>query len=178
MTQSYNPIVRTFGQIRAALLSATGLPRAEIRPSTPLAVLLPETRRRHIWRELRQHGLRVPALELRGRDVLFGSLSVVARTLSLMLWLRHWTTLVFAIPLWLLQYWMSRPKAVIFPMELQTVGDLTLYLTSFCEHQASGYRWTRNEIRFKVRLVVAECYNTSLRIVQAETRLAELDEGW
>ncbi len=44
--QTYNPIVRTFGQVRAALLSSCDVARRDIRPDTPLVYLLPEAERR------------------------------------------------------------------------------------------------------------------------------------
>jgi hypothetical protein len=51
---------------------------------------------------------------------------------------------------------------------------MVLYLTSFREHRGSGYRWTRNEIATKVRLIVAESLGVPLDAVQPETTLEEL----
>jgi hypothetical protein len=51
---------------------------------------------------------------------------------------------------------------------------MVLYLTCFREHKASGYRWTRNEIATKVRLVIAESLGLDLEAVQPEQTLAEL----
>jgi hypothetical protein len=39
---------------------------------------------------------------------------------------------------------------------------------------SSGYRWTRNEITFKVRLTLAEALNVPLDAVRPESTLAEL----
>jgi hypothetical protein len=174
MQQPYNPIVRTFGQIRAALLSSGDVARRDIRPDTPLEWLLPESERREAWRGLRRHGLRVPGLELPPRERLLTAFEVVRTSVSLLLWLQRWSALLLALPVGLAAYWASRPRAMVFPLGLRTVGELVLYLTSFREHQESGYRWTHNEISFKVRLIVAECLGHTLDHVRPESTLAEL----
>jgi hypothetical protein len=49
-----------------------------------------------------------------------------------------------------------------------------LCAVDFSRHKASGYRWTRNEIALKVRLVIAESLDLSLDDVQPEKSLVEL----
>ncbi len=66
MPEAYSPIVRTFCQLRAGLMSRIEIDRHEIRPETPLESLLPESRRREVWLHLQQRGLRLPALGLSG----------------------------------------------------------------------------------------------------------------
>jgi hypothetical protein len=50
---------------------------------------------------------------------------------------------------------------------------MVLYLISFPEHKHSGYRWTHNEIEFKVRVIIAESWNCPLDAVQRETTFTE-----
>jgi hypothetical protein len=74
--------------------------------------------------------------------------------------------------------WWSRRTAgppVQFPPCLRTVGELVLYSTCPAEHKESGYRWTRNEIALKVRLVIAESMGLPLEAVRPECTFAELE---
>jgi hypothetical protein len=47
-------------------------------------------------------------------------------------------------------------------------------MTDFAAHKSSGYRWTGNEITFKVRLTLVEALNLPLDSVRPESTLAEL----
>jgi hypothetical protein len=175
MAQTYNPIVRTFGRFRAGLVSSLGLTRQEVRPGTLLETLLPVRQRREVWRRLRQQGLRMPALGLSPQDRAQYAVGTLKAAVSFALWLQNWPALLVVFPLLgLLAYGMSRRQAVHFPLGLKTVGEMVLYLTCFREHSGSGYRWTRNEISTKVRLLVAECLGRSLDEVRPESTLAEL----
>jgi hypothetical protein len=174
MPEAYNPIVRTFCQFRAGLLSCVDVSRHEVRPGTPLETLLPVTRRREVWRQLRRQGLRLPALELSERDRGRNLLRVLRAAVSTAFYLQRWYALLLAFPLALAVYWASRRRAVHFPLGLSTVGELVIYATCFAEHKGSGYRWTRNEIALKVRLIVAESVGLPLEAIQPERTLAEL----
>jgi hypothetical protein len=172
--QKYNPIVRTFGHFRAELVSSLDLARHEVRPAAQLETLIPIQKRREVWRRLRRQGLRVPTLELTPRVRALNTLGVLKTAFSFALGLQKWPALLVAFPLGLVVYWASRRRAVHFPLGLRTVGEMVLYLTSFREHQPSGYRWTRNEISTKVRLIIAESLNLTLDTVQPESTLEEL----
>jgi hypothetical protein len=174
MAESYNPIVRTFARFRAGLLRSLDVPRNAIRPWMDLETLIPIARRREVWRSLRREGLRVPALELAPLESKLHTALVLKSVVSFFLWMQHWSAWLLALPLGALEYWWSRPRAVHFPLGLKTVGDMVLYLTSFREHKKSGYRWTHNEIAFKVRLIVAEALAVPLDAVQPEKTLEEL----
>jgi transposase InsO family protein len=174
VAQQYNPIVRIFGRFRAGLLDSLGVDRRAVRPDTPLEELIPAHERREVWRRLRRQGLRVPALELTRAERAWNLFGVLKTTASLALGLQRWPALLAALPLGLLAYWASRRRAVHFPLGLRTVGEMVLYLTSFPEHKGSGYRWTHNEIAFKVRLVVAESLGLTLDAVRPESTFAEL----
>jgi hypothetical protein len=170
----YNPIVRTFGQVRAALVESLGVPREEVRPTALLAALIPMPRRKAAWRALRRHGFALPdLLPTWGwrRSSWFEILVIEA---AVALWLKNAETLLVALPLALFFYLAALPTHVQFPLGLRTVGDLTLYLTNFQEHARSGYQWTRNEIAFKVRLIAAEALHLPLDEVQPERTLWEL----
>src|SRR4051812_19260596 len=174
MPPQYNPIVRTFGRFRAGLLDSLGVDRRAVRPDTPLEELIPAAERREVWRRLRRQGLRVPALELSPGEWRRTVLGVLKMTASFALALQRWPALLAALPLGLVAYFASRPRAVHLPLGLRTVGEMVLYLTSFPEHKGSGYRWTHNEVAFKVRLVVAESLGLPLDAVQPGMTLSGL----
>ncbi len=174
MTQTYNPIVRTFGQVRAALVAATGAARRDVRPGTSLDDLLPVRCRRDLWRRLRRDRPRVPALELPPaiRALVFWAVPVGAVAAALWSW--ELAALLTAVPLGLELFRVSRPWAVEFPLGLRTAGELALYLTRFADHRDSGYRWTRTEVTTKVRMIVAESLGIRLDQVRPESTLVEL----
>jgi hypothetical protein len=174
MPVAYNPIVRTFCKLRAALLSNREIARIEIRPGTALETLMPMGARRLTWRRLQQHGLRMPVLELSERDRRRNCFHVLRGLVSSACYLQTWYALLLIFPLAAAVHWASRRRAVHFPLGLKTVGELVIYTTCFAEHKGSGYRWTKNEITMKVRMVVAESAGLPLEDVQPETRLMEL----
>jgi hypothetical protein len=174
MTDSYNPIMRTFGRVRAALLRSLDVARHEVRPGADLETLIPAPVRRAAWRTLRRDGLPVPALQLTPLERKVRTAVVLKTARSFILWPQQWPALVVAVPLGVLEYWASCRRAVRLPLGLKTLGELVIYLTTFREHQGSGYRWTRNEIATKVRLIVAESMGVPLDAVQPETTLEEL----
>jgi hypothetical protein len=174
MPESYNPIIRTFCQFRAGLRNCIDIDRHEVRPGTPLEAILPEQSRQEVWQELRRRGLRLPDLERSERDgwrIVFRALRAAV---SSALFLRRWTALLLVVPLALALSWATRRRAVGLPRGLKTVGELVIYATCFGEHKASGYRWTRNEIALKVRLIIAESLGLPLDAIQPETTLAEM----
>jgi len=174
MSPFYNPIVRTFGRLRTALLESLDVPRQVIRPDTLLELLLPVERRREVWESLRRSGLDIPALHLPERVANASTVAVLAATASAALWLQEWTGLLMGISFGRMAYMLTRPRATCLPRGLQTVGELALYLTSYRDHRDSGYRWTHNEIEFKVRQIVAESMGVALDTVRPETTWAEL----
>jgi hypothetical protein len=155
-------------------LSALDLDRHEVRPETPLETLIPRHRRREVWRQLRRQGVPVPGLELSDLERNLRALGVLKTAAAIALWLQEWSALLSALPLGLAEYGLSRRRAVHFPFGVRTVGELVLSMTDFTEHKSSGYRWTRNEITFKVRLTLAEALNVPLDAVRPDSTLAEL----
>jgi hypothetical protein len=174
MSYKYNPIVRTFSKLRAELLNNLAIPRHDVRPDTPLAALLPAERRREIWMRLQRRGFPLPPLELPPEERRRNAIGVARAAVGLALSLQRLAGLLLAIPLTLVAYCASRPKAVLFPLGLRTVGEVVLYLTSFREHKSSGYRWTKNEISIKVRLIFAMNLGLHLTAVQPHHTMADL----
>lgn len=177
MSDFYNPIVRTFGRLRSVLLRTLAIERRHICPQMPLAVLIPPEQRRQTWQRLREEGLAVPSLELTSWERTTGTLTVLKTAASLALSTQNSYALLTALPLGAVAYAASRPRAVNLPLGIRTVGDLVMYLTSYREHQHSGYRWTRNEIALRVRFLVAESMGLTLNEVQENTSFAELGAG-
>ena len=87
---------------------------------------------------------------------------------------RSWYALFLVVPLMFIVSWARRHRAVHFPIGLSNVGELVIYTTRFGEHKDSGYRWTRNEISMKVRMIVAESVGKPLESIQPETKLLDL----
>jgi len=175
MAQEYNPIVRTFGRFRAALVRV-GVPRRNVRPEARLEELIPVPARRQVWRQLWQEGIPVPPLQLSPAAQWLGLIGVAAGAVLLALGLWRWEALLAAFPLGVAAFWASRPWAVHLPHgRLTTVGETVLAMTSVREHRRCGYRWTRNEIAFKVRFIIAESLGLPLVAVRPDTTFAELE---
>jgi hypothetical protein len=173
MPQPYNPIIRIFNRLRAGLVSGLGVARHAVRPGVSLAELIPVRKRRAVWRHLHRQGLPVPALELAPEEWSWAAV-VVLKTLAAFVWWLKWPALLGLLPLGLLAYGVTRRHAVRFPAGLGTVGEMVLYLTHFPDHKDSGHRWTRSEIEFKVRLVVAEALGRPMDEVLPHKTLKEL----
>jgi hypothetical protein len=170
MAQTYNPIVRRFNQFRAELLSSMDIARHEVRPGTPLASLIPLARRRDVWLRLQLQGFRLPPLCPPAAERTGLIQGLIRSAAGLVLGFEHCYGLLAGRPLG-----MSWPQGVEFPACLTTVGEAILYATSVHEHKGSGYRWTRNEIATKVRLIIAESCGLPLTRVQRSTTFMELD---
>jgi hypothetical protein len=174
MVQVYNPFVRAFCQLRAELVEGFGLPRRQVRPEAPLEAIIPLENRREIWRRLWEKGIRVPNLELSPRARLLSVLLVLTLAAAFALWLQAWPALLVAIPTGLCVGWTNRRWAVHFPRGLHTVGDLTLYLTSFGDHSSTDFWCTSEGISIRVRFVIAESLNIDFLDVRPESTLREL----
>jgi hypothetical protein len=168
MAEAYSPIMRTFCRFRAGVLRYIDIDRHAIRPGTPLEFLLPVPIRRAVWEHLRRHGLRPPALEFSKRDLEGVAWAVLRGAVSAGISLQRWSALFAAIPLIVAIYGAHRRQAVELPRGIKNVGELVLYMTRFADHKESGYRWTRNEIELKVRLIIAESMGLDVDDVRPE----------
>jgi hypothetical protein len=117
----------------------------------------------------------LPGLELSAIDRRRSFLGVLKAAVSIAVSMQRGAYLFLVLALGMAAYRASRRRAVHFPLGLKTVGELVIYLTRFPEHKDSGYRWTRNEIALKVRLIVAESMGLPLDVVRPECSFMELD---
>lgn len=163
---NYNPVVRTFGKVRAAIIRSTGVSRNLVRSDTPLESLLPESSRAEVWRRLRQSGLKPPELRLSKSLSWFFLLAPIIASTVLAMLMADWFPFVCIVPLWILGFHYAQRLATCIPSSVETVGDLTLYLTRLPDHPASEYRWSQKEIERKVRMIVAE--TTGYRLSQVQ----------
>lgn len=170
MADSYNPIIRNFCRVRSVLTSRLSIERDAVRPRTSLSALLPVNERKHVWRALQEQLPRLPALELSGRDRDRNAWTVLMATLSFTLCARNAYALLSVIPLAVFVHRASLRRAVHFPYDVRTVGELVICGTHFGDHEDSGYHWTRNEIRLKVRMTIAESVGLPLQSVQSDTK--------
>jgi hypothetical protein len=178
MPLPYNPIVRTFGQLRTVLVNVLGVDRRLICPAVPLGTLIPVDRRREVLDRLREAGLPPPELQHRVLVCPLGAILAVVAPCAIIvpLALESWIAfliglgIVFAVGwlVWRTMYF----KIVEVPLPAKTVGELVIYLTHFAEHK--GYPFSRAEIALKVRFMVAESLGIDIDEVREESSLIEL----
>jgi hypothetical protein len=168
MAEFYNPIVRTFGELRSSLMRITGRARHEIRPSTYLDELLPVKTRRAAWEELQHDWSALRPLKLPDP---FGPIAFFTGLFGAIILSFALKTIV---PVGIMVFIATRPWAREFPLKQQTVGDLVMELIRFADHQESGYRWSRKDIALRVRAIIAEQLDVPLKEVMPGTTFAEL----
>jgi hypothetical protein len=140
----------------------------------PLHELIPLERRRDVWHQLRQDGFAMPGLKLTSWERTVGTFTVL-KTAASIAWATHpLAGLLSTFPLSALAYGVSRPRAVHVPLGIHTVGELVMYLTSCRDHRHSGYRWSRGDIAWRVRFLVAEAFGLGLHEVQEHHSFLEL----
>jgi hypothetical protein len=175
----YNPIVRTFNQVRTAILAVTDTPRGHIRPSATLASVIPPERWEAVGAELQRRGLPRPYWTPPPRDDLEpGCASAgAAPSIGQMLgsgWLLVRLWLLVRVPLNLLLGMADPGREVEWSLGRWTVGDLAVYCTSFPAHRACGYHWSRGDIALKVRLIVAVWLGVAPEKVREDASLIDL----
>jgi acyl carrier protein len=138
---------RAFYRTRRALINALGVPRHSIRPSTRLALLLPDETRKKQWEQIRRDlglvipGLRIPSVTKQGvyKSVLAVASTVAILTLLTGLWQgwRGFAVVPLAAFIWIGLFWagsyvlehVSGPR---FASELpaDTAGELAQVVLS------------------------------------------------
>lgn len=122
-----------FYRTRRGILDSLGLSRREIRPSTPLAPIMPWSRRNRFWKNIQgKTGLTLPRLRhpawVRNAVVVAGLLCALALSNIFSVSLRHISTITLVYLCCLsaagLLLWITRPLAFGFPDGVATVGDL------------------------------------------------------
>ena len=178
MSESYNPIVRSYGELHEVLTRVLSLAENEIRADTgtrdthsrgdsPFDVATHPRARRETAR----------IDQLPQDEYLFLFFTVLLATVGVSLWLWTWTALFFVIPIGYLAYLISRPMSIHFPIGMRTVGELAFYMIRFSEHKDSGHRWTSDEIALRVCMVLAESLGVPLERVRRENRMVDM-ENW
>ena len=182
----YNPIVRNFSRLRR-ILESLGLSRDAIRPATRLADLVPREQRRRVWDCVEREKCNVPPLLWSFWAKAIVLAAVLLWTLvACMAWVTigagvvpfGWMAVAIVIGIFAVCILCDRhvPASEIDPS--LTVGDLVLAMTSGRECREAGYRLTRNEIFFKVRLIFAASLGFPVDEIKPETRFNDLfDEG-
>lgn len=174
MTLTYNPIVRTFCAVRAVLVNDFAIDRECVRPDVPLTALLPAEQHPLLCHRLQVAGLPAPEVGSRTRDDYplcpFGCLFPLAFSLLpavFRLWLVVPITFLLGMQLAILALRVKRTETVYVPITPTTVGELVIAMIRFGDHH--GYRFSRNEIALKVRLLVAESVGTRLDAITEDT---------
>jgi hypothetical protein len=166
-----HPIEQTRDRLREILADRLGIEAERIEPSAELEELIPASRRRAVWQELRDAGWQPPPLELPPRwqplPYLFG---LVVGLLALHQ--KSWYPVAAAIPIGIYVFAVARPWAVGLPVYLRTLDELAVCLTNFKDD--GGHRWTREEISLKIRLLIAQRVNRPLAEVREECTWEEV----
>ena len=121
----------TFYQLRRALVDLAIAPRQSIAPATPIAALLPASKRRQGWKEWSEKAqLNLPALEKPRWVCNVGWLAVAASlALSLICWIHapsfvfFYCVTIFAFCYWICQW--SQRHAIQLPANCASVGAIT-----------------------------------------------------
>lgn len=173
-TETYNPIVREFGLVRSALMRLCDRPRNVIRPETRLEELFPVRSRYEQWQSLHREGIRMPTLEMPGKQFLcLLSIALVSATLVGVASQSWWIGVLMFVPATIFVVRCGKTLANQIPRCPATVGQLTMYHTRFRDHRDSGHKWTHSEIETKVRILFAVFAGLSLAQVRRDSNFVE-----
>ena len=167
----------TFHKLRQSLLTVTGRQRAEIRPRTGLATLLPRRRRKAAWRKMQQlSGLRFPRLHL-PRWAIPVLLTCYALIQAIGVFAFDWPfNLSLIVPgfvaLFLACWAVDALFGIELPNHLQTVGALTkaVLAKNFAKLSGKVADYDRNEVWESVQILVADQLDVDLEKVTKESR--------
>jgi len=180
-----------FYRLRKAMMARLGLPRKSIRPATKLAVLLPESKRKMLWKQLEDlSGLTFPKLRHPrwARDVIrsVALLAAIVFQLLMVRW-RHphgawWVPLelgVFAVFVIARQslYAATKFKGIGLPM--RTVGELAealpqANLTQFRPAGGDALPYGRKEVWEQLVEVLCDVLKVDAGKISVETRFEDL----
>jgi acyl carrier protein len=163
------PTSHTFFRLRRELMHHLALPRPAVRPTASMAALVPEVRRREVWRELEAAGLPLPPLQGGVPACCVWMTAALVLGAAAFLWWSGALVLLAALGLVLLAARATQPLAVAIPPACVTVRATVFYLTPGRLTDALS----REEIASRVRRIVAENLGLSLDEVQEHSRIAE-----
>jgi acyl carrier protein len=159
---------RGFYKLRRALMAEANLPRATIRPETPLDELLPRNIRRKIWKKLRVAPSLRPLQNLRRPRALARLIGAAVFAAAIGVWILSVPTHGFASGgaigllaagfMAALAHWLTIPFATCLPRGIHTIGDTAKSL-EFGRVEAglrSGGRTPREVIAERVKELVIE----------------------
>ena len=146
-----------------------------IRASDRIEAIIPPGERRRVWRELQRAGFKLPGLRLRWSVFSIATGLVLGAVVLLALYLRDWSySLIALVGLGILASRLSRPWAIHAPLGCETLHEAAAYLTRFLPEAYEAGLWTREEISFKIRQILAETANVSVEDIKGETSLRDL----
>ena len=170
----YNPIRRKFYQMRRVLVETLGLPRQAIRPTSTFAELIPRAERRRLWQRFRDGGVELPPLMMNGSQCML-VLAVPLAWIALGLWMELSVCFVLpmALPVLIAAGWIGSGWANDSYADY-TLGDAALATTTIDDCNVGGYRFTRNEILHKIRMVLSCACAVEPSEITPETKFMDL----
>lgn len=103
---------RAFYRFRSELIQALPLSRSDIHPRGDLALLIPESQRRNVWRQLYARGIWLPRLDISPAMFIASSISVVILSVAFIWFFQTSLGLLVPIALGWLAWSLTRPWAV------------------------------------------------------------------
>lgn len=174
MAEFYNPIVRTFNRVRAALMEEFGVPRECVRPDTLIETLVPPEDYPRLLGRLIEVELRPPSagqLQFVDHPLCPWAFLPPLLLLGLSIALKSVLLAVFALVAKVLAFWLAckvtTTRTRYYPPVPRTIGEMVIGLICFADHK--GYRFSRSEISLKVRMIVADYSGVSLEHVTEKT---------
>lgn len=173
-TSDQRYLIHAFGAFRTALLQELPLQRREIRPSTPLARLIPKRHRRRVWSHLKQHGLPLPHLRLHPWAAVAVGCLVIAAAVTLARLMHNQWGILTVVPIGMVAYLLTRPLAVELPYSVATAGLAARLLIRENTELPQRSDLSRRSVSELVRAIVADVACVPLGNVHEETTWAEL----
>jgi hypothetical protein len=163
-----------FYRLRRDLVELLPIARPRIRPETRFVDIIPRRDRRRVWRELQSRGYRLPALQLPGYLILWGTLSVVIRSAAVAWLFKNPLFAAVGLPFAILTWFLARPLAVRPSLGCETIREAVLHVTPFRRVDYEAGLWPRADISAKVRLIIACAAGVPFDRVREDTRFTDL----
>jgi len=161
----------TLAALQSQLHELVPTARATIVNSDRLEDIIPLPDRRVAWQALRAAGFPLPALRLSWRVLMISVAIVLGPVLLMALAWQRASICLAVVELGILAYRLTRPLATHAPASCETVREAVLHLTPF---EIADYRaglWPREDVRDKVRLIIARGSGVRFQDVFDDSRL-------